>query len=82
MFTLEEISDIDGEVGETKPMEEYLDTLHINMESKTPYSDVTQVRMKFFMNIFLKAWIWKFDEIALDLTWFTENDKIGQFTIN
>ena len=55
MFTLEEISDIDGEVGETKPMEEYLDTLHINMESKTPYSDVTQVKMQFFMNIFLKT---------------------------
>ena len=46
MFTLEEISDIDVEVGETKPMEEYLDTLHISLESKTPYSDVTQVRIQ------------------------------------
>ena len=44
MFTLEEISDIDVEVGETKPME-ILDTLHISLESKTPYSDLTQVRI-------------------------------------
>ena len=50
MFTLEEISDhmdmdldtVDG-MGDTKPMEEYLETYEISLQSKTPYSDVTKV---------------------------------------
>ena len=43
MFTLEEISELEVDVGDTKPMEEYLETYEISMQSKTPYSDVTKV---------------------------------------
>ena len=49
MFTLEEISEFDSETvgdnfnGDTKPMEEYLDTFETSLQSKTPYSDVTKV---------------------------------------
>ena len=60
MFTLEEISEFDSETvgdnfnGDTKPMEEYLDTFETSLQSKTPYSDVTKVifleimKVKFF----------------------------------
>ena len=63
MFTLEEISEFDSDTvgdnfsGETKPMEQYLDTFETSLQSKTPYSDVTKVishfkimKFKFFCN--------------------------------
>jgi len=48
MFTLEEISDLDTVdvemMGDTKPMEEYLGNYETNLQSKTPYSDVTKTK--------------------------------------
>ena len=46
MFTLEEISELEVDVGDTKPMEEYLETFDTTIQSKTPYSDVTKVKIK------------------------------------
>ena len=43
MLTLEEISELDADIGEAKPMDEYLENFDTNIQSKTPYSDVTQV---------------------------------------
>lgn len=43
MLTLEEISELDADMGEAKPMDEYLENFDTNIQSKTPYSDVTQV---------------------------------------
>ena len=64
MFTLEEISDhmdmdldtVDG-MGDTKPMEEYLETYEISLQSKTPYSDVTKVcNIDKIKNDYLSIW--------------------------
>ena len=43
MLTLEEISELDADMGGAKPMDEYLENFDTNIQSKTPYSDVTQV---------------------------------------
>jgi len=44
MLTLEEISELDADIGEAKPMDEYLENFDTNIQSKTPYSDVTQTK--------------------------------------
>ena len=45
MLTLDEMTELEPEMGETKQhMEEYLETFDTSLQSDTPYSDVTQVR--------------------------------------
>ena len=47
MLTFEEISELESsDSGETKHMEEYLETFDTSLQSETPYSDVTQVSKK------------------------------------
>ena len=51
MLTFEEISELESsDSGETKHMEEYLETFDTSLQSETPYSDVTQVSKKKWKN--------------------------------
>ena len=51
MLTFEEISELESpDPGETKHMEEYLETFDTSLQSETPYSDVTQVSKKKWKN--------------------------------